>query len=697
MSITTEAADIFRDLESPGSTVPNEPVKSEIRGLFADVDNEIQSFADVVLSGRLEYETWTLLSAVTTTAGVVGAVNPADTGTHTDPVVGGTVPNSGVYRYSTSPAGWKRIGAYRAVEVATLTETNTGTDTAKAVTPYTLKNTTWKDRERIRMQVIGTPTSSSVSIKPINPTVLITGTATQYIFEFEVPVTKGAGSYNVTLYQNDGTTLFTGPFALRDWQNEAIPTEGLVEGDWVEFTRDDSLSYFYILHRPVAGAVEAADSLITVALKSPKPVRPVSSLQMGTNLSLMRVRLPLSAYADVTLANQEDHMQIVYMDVADAMSVRSEAPDGFYALNSMTGHVRNQDVVFSNFVFKELDSGTTFETGLEWSAFEAVTIALNMDYPDVFELTGIAHGYVTDIVTERRGYRQDSSTGKITAATKTNPLTLTIGTITSAQIGDRIRPSGVTGMTQINGVWLTITGLSYSGNTTILTFAGVDATGYGTFTGNPTNIEWETILNPELNDEWNGIRIEQETTYWLNTKAGPSNVPPSAKWGFRTDLMTFEPGADYVVKYEWQIDFTHPDITINPGTRNGGYAVMCPNTGVNRSAGIVNGVQGAVQIIDTRSGQKSFGYADQKVDWNVDFGDIQLVVKNIAGPGFTHFEDSGSGPVGVAYGANVISIDSDYGPKDYWPVYPSVTPVSLAGKILSGGAKYALVRRPALT
>jgi len=699
MTITTEAAEIFRDMDAPGSTVPHEPVKSEIRDLFAQVDDEIQDFADIVLSGRLEYETWLLLSAVVTTAGIVGAVNPADTGTHTDPVVGGTVANAGVYRYSISPAGWKRIGDYRAVQVATLAEVNTGTDTAKAVTPSTLKNTKWKDRERVTCAIVGTPTSSTVSLRPLNTTVELTGTATQYIFEFEVPVTKGVGAYDVTLYQADGTTPFIiGAFTLRDWLNQAIPTGGLIAGEWVEFMRDDSTTFWKTIKRPDTVSVPLADNVIASTLKTPKPNRPVSTLQMGRNLSNIGVRLPVSAYADATLANQEDHLRVFYMNVAEFMGLGDEAPDGFFALNSLMAHARNQVVPFSNFIFTGLDSGTTVETGLVWSAFENVLIALNMDYPAIYELTGRAHGHVTDVVTERRGYRQDSSTGKITAATKTNPLTLTIGTITTAQIGDRIRPTDVVGMTQINDVWLTITGRSEVGNTTVLTFAGVNATGYGTFTSNATDIEWETILDPVLNAEWNGIRIEQVTSYWMNTIAGPGDVPPASKWAYCSDVTTFEPGADYLVKFEWTADFTHPDITIDPGTRGGGYTWMCPNTGVNRSAGIVNGVQGAVQTIDTRNGAVTgFGNADVKVDWNVDFPDLQLVVENIAGPGFTHFEDSGSGPVGVAYATQVISINNDYGPKDYCAIYPSATPVSLAGKILTGGAKYNLVRRPALT
>jgi hypothetical protein len=56
------------------------------------------------------YATWTELAAATgMSAGDVAQVVSSDTGTHTDPVVGGTVANSGVFQYSASPAGWERI------------------------------------------------------------------------------------------------------------------------------------------------------------------------------------------------------------------------------------------------------------------------------------------------------------------------------------------------------------------------------------------------------------------------------------------------------------------------------------------------------------------------------------------------------------------------------------------------------------
>lgn len=62
-------------------------------------------------ASALTCESWSVLSGLTGSAVGIGAeVLDIDTATHTDPVVGGTVPNSGRYRWSASPAGWRRIG-----------------------------------------------------------------------------------------------------------------------------------------------------------------------------------------------------------------------------------------------------------------------------------------------------------------------------------------------------------------------------------------------------------------------------------------------------------------------------------------------------------------------------------------------------------------------------------------------------------
>jgi hypothetical protein len=68
---------------------------------------------------RIGYATYAELAAITDKpAGTVGEVPTTDTGTHTDPVVGGTKNNSGVFRWSSTPAGWQRISDVDALSAA---------------------------------------------------------------------------------------------------------------------------------------------------------------------------------------------------------------------------------------------------------------------------------------------------------------------------------------------------------------------------------------------------------------------------------------------------------------------------------------------------------------------------------------------------------------------------------------------------
>lgn len=78
---------------------------------------DVSLLQGAVTSGRRIYATYAsavsdaavpvLYAAVT--LGQVAEVPTTDTGTHTDPVVGGTVNNTGIFRWSVSPAGWQRI------------------------------------------------------------------------------------------------------------------------------------------------------------------------------------------------------------------------------------------------------------------------------------------------------------------------------------------------------------------------------------------------------------------------------------------------------------------------------------------------------------------------------------------------------------------------------------------------------------
>lgn len=106
--ITTTAGSVYRDLQSPGNPGLGEhdPIKAEIRALFALVDESIAGSA----SGPKAYATYAAMAAdVPQDARQFGIVSTEDGGTHTDPVTGATVDNAGYYSYSISPAGWQWI------------------------------------------------------------------------------------------------------------------------------------------------------------------------------------------------------------------------------------------------------------------------------------------------------------------------------------------------------------------------------------------------------------------------------------------------------------------------------------------------------------------------------------------------------------------------------------------------------------
>jgi len=97
-------------------------VSAAIDGFGDDIDTlqgEVAVLQGTVTSGRRAYTTYaSAVSDATTpviypavTAGTLAEVPTTDTGTHTDPVVGGTVANTGIFRWSPSPAGWQRLYA----------------------------------------------------------------------------------------------------------------------------------------------------------------------------------------------------------------------------------------------------------------------------------------------------------------------------------------------------------------------------------------------------------------------------------------------------------------------------------------------------------------------------------------------------------------------------------------------------------
>lgn len=88
--------------------------KDETIAMKSSVDSSrqiVETAAELVqdYGGAPVYTSWPALNAVVGAADAV-AVVPLGTGTHTDPVVGGTVNDQGLYAWSVAPAGWQRVG-----------------------------------------------------------------------------------------------------------------------------------------------------------------------------------------------------------------------------------------------------------------------------------------------------------------------------------------------------------------------------------------------------------------------------------------------------------------------------------------------------------------------------------------------------------------------------------------------------------
>ncbi|CDN93415.1 hypothetical protein [Agrobacterium tumefaciens] len=101
-------------------------VRTTLNNSMQDLGNRIEAAAE----GYKVAVSWAQLVATPgAQAGQPGRVATSDAGTHTDPVVGGTVPNSGEYRWSGS--AWQRIGDFLdplAVETGIAATPKTGPD-----------------------------------------------------------------------------------------------------------------------------------------------------------------------------------------------------------------------------------------------------------------------------------------------------------------------------------------------------------------------------------------------------------------------------------------------------------------------------------------------------------------------------------------------------------------------------------------
>lgn len=121
--ITNAFAAAFQDGPSSQPTQVDKAIARAIGPVIDAKISEIDVDIEAAAAGLVRAETWAALAAIVGTREGQPAETPSTaSGTHTDPVAGGTVANGGSFRWSTSPAGWRRVGD--AVDAATVTTVN---------------------------------------------------------------------------------------------------------------------------------------------------------------------------------------------------------------------------------------------------------------------------------------------------------------------------------------------------------------------------------------------------------------------------------------------------------------------------------------------------------------------------------------------------------------------------------------------
>jgi hypothetical protein len=165
-----EAADAAADvaIAQAGIATTKAAQTAADRGLAQTAAATAQAIADnldpVAFANRGVYSAWTGLVAVTGAVNTAAEVLPADQGTHTDPVVGGTVANAGVYLWSVSPAGWKWMYPSSLLAPASAPEVRLGTSTSRAVTPAAMADITAAIDSREGFSLVHVGTSPLVDL-----------------------------------------------------------------------------------------------------------------------------------------------------------------------------------------------------------------------------------------------------------------------------------------------------------------------------------------------------------------------------------------------------------------------------------------------------------------------------------------------------------------------------------------------------
>lgn len=499
-------------------------------------------------------------------------------------------------------------------------------------------------RPIIRMYVSALGANNDFTIRPVNPQERLNGAGTDPLLMWPWPKTNsiGSGATNVTVQNGDGSTFF-GPAAfVRSGPTNLSPN-------------DVELGFNVVGRRMTAGEdvgqrilwVEWPDTAVKrlspaisrgrVFGEAPTPDRPIGWEKAESDLHRLRIRSHRGNYAAGRPYRHGNHIEVAIKDMGTFMS----DPPGVPALNSYFSIWGGRICQDLNLLFDKLDSGVSVNNGGGGpTTLEPPGILCNFatQTPAQAVVGGVSHGNWDALGGFLRRFWNDASTGTIVAVTSLNPLKLRLN-INVHKVADVIKPLGVAGMVEINGQELTVTAVETTTTPSdTVVIGGVNATGYGAFTGHTGGIEARSgnlIASPTLTSLY-GDRFNLINQGFMLTSAG-------AKACHATYSLDLVSEANRHLQLVSTLDFTHPDLTVTAGFVRTS-VTLAAFTDMDLCRGIYAGAPGPWKRIGKSDDSSTLlGQPDAVEFTHSDLTTKRVIVSNNSGTGKSHKESVGGG------------------------------------------------------
>lgn len=406
------------DPSSPVHKTRKGDVRNYVNAAADERDAILERLGDVeaVNSGQhLGYATWSDLSAVTPAggAGSIAEVFPSDSGTHTDPVVGGVVANSGVYIYSASPAGWKRVYDYP-------TRSTPGV---------------------IQLAFIEAPTASILRLKIAQPNIPypsgMVGTTMQLP---RMPIDKPFGSPSYDLYEYyagsgeppPGTVQILNDAPIFDFDGTAAAEAGVWLKDDAPQLRREASGLTYFVRQPAPEVEALQEGMQNYLLQTPSLNEPVAIQRMARRVLVAR-HMSI-AYDDPDLRMDQDYATTVLYDMARAQSYGAPKLALLWAVNSQWAEIHGSLRSAGRYLSNEMNGGN-FDREGHTTTESVIRVGELATADTVNSLVGAGHGGLANEAGE--------ATEKVF-----NNVTFNGGGTTAIVVGDTVTglTSGATGV-----------------------------------------------------------------------------------------------------------------------------------------------------------------------------------------------------------------------------------------------------------